>query len=191
MPKVSLRFYEELNEHLLPEKHQKDFEIRYDGERTVAVVIEEQGVPLAEVDLVLVNGQSVDFDYSLHDGDRVSVYPVFEKFDLRGLTRLSERPLRKLRFVTDKDLEELGAGLRKMGLDVYCSAEIEPGEAVEISRREGRILLTTREEVIISGKVSRGIYLAPGTVGEQIRKIMETLDLKAETVSRNSMGFTK
>jgi uncharacterized protein len=178
MPKVSLRFYAELNEHLPPEKHQKDFEICYDGERTVGVAIGEQGVPMAEVDFVLVNGQSVDFDYTLQDGDRVSVYPVFERFDLRGLTRLSMRPLRKLRFVTDKGLGEVGAGLRKMGLDVCCNAEIEPWEAVEISMREGRILLTTREEVIMSGKVSHGIYLAPGTVSEQLRKIMEALDLK-------------
>ena len=179
MQKVSLRFYEELNEHLPPEKNKKDFEICYEGSRTVGEVIGEQGVPLAEVDLVLVNGQSVDFDHTLRDDDRVSVYPVFERFDLGGVTRLSERPLRKLRFVADRDLGEVAVRMRKLGLDVCCEADRDPREAVEISRREGRILLTTREEVITSGKVTRGIYVAPGPLGEQVRKIMEAFDLKA------------
>jgi hypothetical protein len=179
MLKVSLRFYEELNELLPPERHKKDFEICYEGRRTVGEVIGEQGVPMDEVDLVLVNGQSVDFDYTLQEGDRISVYPVFERFDLRGVSRLRKRPLRKLRFVTDKDLGEVAEGLKKMGLDVCFHAGLDPRKAVEISRREGRILLTTRKEVITSSKVTRGIYVAPGTVGEQLRKIMEALDLKA------------
>jgi sulfur carrier protein ThiS len=179
MQEVILRFYEELNEHLPSEKRQKDFKVSYEGKRKVREVIAEQGVPIEEVDLVLVNGQSVDSDHVLQDGDRVSVYPVFERFDVRGLTRLRERPLRKLRFVTDKELGEVAARLRKMGLDVCCDADLDLREAVELSGRERRILLTSREEVIISGKVTRGIYVAPGTVEEQVRKIVEALDLKA------------
>ena len=179
MQEVILRFYEELNEHLPSEKRQKDFKVSYDGKRKVPEVIGEQGVPIAEVDLVLVNGQSVDSDHILRDGDRVSVYPVFERFDVRGLTKLRERPLRKLRFVTDKELGEVAARLRRMGLDVFCQADLDLLEAVEISRREGRILLTTHEEVITSGKVTRGIYVAPAPVGEQVRKIMESFDLMA------------
>ena len=37
-------------------------------------MIESLGVPHAEVDLILVNGESVGFDYIVQDGDRVSVY---------------------------------------------------------------------------------------------------------------------
>jgi hypothetical protein len=179
MPKVSLRFYEELNEYLPSEKQKVDFEISYEGERRVREVLGKQAIPLGEVDLVLVNGQSVDFDHFLREGDRVSVYPVFERFDLGGLTKLRKRPLRKLKFVTDKDLGEVAGQLRKMGLDVICHADLDLPEAVGISRREGRILLTTHEEVINSGKVTRGIYVAPAPVGEQVRKIMESFDLKA------------
>ena len=40
-------------------------------------IIEECGVPPTKVDLVLINGKSVDFNTLFHDGDRVSVYPVF------------------------------------------------------------------------------------------------------------------
>jgi Mut7-C ubiquitin len=55
---------------------------------------ESFGVPHTEVDLILVNGQSVDFACRLQDGDRISVYPVFEAFDIAELTRL-----RRNRFV--------------------------------------------------------------------------------------------
>lgn len=39
-------------------------------------------MPHTEVDLILVNGVSVGFDYRLQAGDRVSVYPVFESLDV-------------------------------------------------------------------------------------------------------------
>jgi hypothetical protein len=55
---------------------------------TVKDRIESFGVPHTEVDLILVNGQSVDFAYRVQDGDRISVYPVFEAFDIAGLARL-------------------------------------------------------------------------------------------------------
>jgi len=37
------------------------------------------GVPQGEVDLILVNGESVNFNYRLQHEDKVSVYPIFEK----------------------------------------------------------------------------------------------------------------
>ena len=36
----------------------------------------------AEVDLVLVDGRSVDFDHLLRGGERVAMYPVFERLDI-------------------------------------------------------------------------------------------------------------
>jgi len=51
-------------------------------------------IPSEEVDLILVNGTSVDFSYLVKDKDRVSVYPIFETFDISGVTRVREKPLR-------------------------------------------------------------------------------------------------
>ena len=45
-------------------------------------MIEALGVPHTEIDLILINGRSVDFTYILQDGDRVSVYPVFESLNI-------------------------------------------------------------------------------------------------------------
>jgi len=55
------------------------------------------GIHPDDVDLVLVNGVSVDFGYLLKDGDRVSVYPVFERFDISSITKVREKPLNIIR----------------------------------------------------------------------------------------------
>ena len=76
------RFYEELNEFLPSEKRKKFFAYTFNGTPSVKDAIEANGIPHAEVDLILVNSVSVGFSYNLRDGDRVSVYPVFETFDI-------------------------------------------------------------------------------------------------------------
>ena len=55
------------------------------------------GVPHTEVDLILVGGDSVDFGYRLKDGDRISVYPIFEALDITPAVRLRPHPLRVTR----------------------------------------------------------------------------------------------
>ena len=50
-------------------------------------LIEAAGVPHTEVDLLLVDGESVDFAHRVRDGDRISVYPVFESIDIAAATK--------------------------------------------------------------------------------------------------------
>jgi hypothetical protein len=97
MPVANFRFYAELNDFLLPERRFTEFAYGFLDVATVKDRIESFGVPHTEVDLILVNGQSVDFACRLQDGDRISVYPVFEAFDIAGLTRLRPEPLRDAR----------------------------------------------------------------------------------------------
>ena len=63
------------------------------------------GVPHVEVDLILVNSLPLDFSYKLKNADYVSVYPIFESFDIASVTHLRENPLRDLKFVADVILE--------------------------------------------------------------------------------------
>jgi hypothetical protein len=153
-------------------------------------MIEQHGIPEDEVDLVLVNGHAVDFRRVLRDGDRVSVYPVFERFDIRDVTRLRERPLRNLKFVADKSLGKAAERLNDLGFDVRCEADLDTEEAMEISRKEKRILLTTRAEVAKSGKVTHVLHVAPGPVENQIQGILEDLNLHADGQPRDSIRKT-
>ncbi len=96
--RVQFRFYEELNDYLPQELRKRDFWVSFDRPTTVGKKIASLGIPLTEVDLILVNGKSVSFRYRLQDGDRVSVYPIFEQLDISGVTKVRKEPLIKLRY---------------------------------------------------------------------------------------------
>jgi len=111
--RVRLRFYEELNDFLSRDRRKKEFGRILPETTTVKDLIEGCGVPHTEVGLILLNWEPVDFDRHVADGDRVSVYPVFESLDISNVTRLQERPLRDPRFLVDVNLGKL-AGLMCM-----------------------------------------------------------------------------
>ena len=90
---AEFRFYEELNDFLRPEQRYQTVPYRFDGQPGIKDPIEALGVPHVEVDLIVVNGASVGFDYRLQDGDRVAVYPKFESLDVSPIVKLRERPL--------------------------------------------------------------------------------------------------
>ncbi len=96
---ATFRFYEELNDFLAPERRGREFACRCARAATAKHMIEALGVPHTDVELVLVNGESVGFEHMLGDGDRVAVYPKFEAFDVTPLLRVRERTLRETRFV--------------------------------------------------------------------------------------------
>ena len=121
MYRVTIRFYEELNDFLEPSRRKSDIEIVFPERRSVKDLIESFGVPHVEVDLILVNGESVDFSRIVADGDRISVYPVFETLDIGPVTRLRPDPLREPRFVLDVHLRKLARRLRLLGFDVDFS----------------------------------------------------------------------
>ena len=90
------RLYEELNDYLPAPRKKRTFSFSLKGLTTVREAICSLGVPPEEVDLVLVNGKSVAFDHSIGNGDRISIYPIFETLDISTVTKLRDKPLRAL-----------------------------------------------------------------------------------------------
>ncbi len=90
------RLYEELNDYLPAEKRKTSFGVSLEKQTTIKEAICLLGVPPEEVDLVLVNGESVPFNRIISEGDRISVYPIFESLDISKVTRLRGKPLIKL-----------------------------------------------------------------------------------------------
>ena len=69
-------------------KRGREFTLECASGTAVKDLIESQGVPHSEVDLVLVDGASVDLGHGLSDGERVSVFPVFESLNVESVTRV-------------------------------------------------------------------------------------------------------
>ncbi|MEE8552607.1 MAG: Mut7-C RNAse domain-containing protein [Desulfobacterales bacterium] len=178
MSKVTFRFYEELNDFLPKHRRKTDFEAKFKGKRSIKDMIEALGVPHTEIDLILVNGNSVDFNYILQDEDRVSVYPVFESLNITDVTQLRKIPLRRNKFLADINLGNIVKYMRVLGLDLYYDSLLSTREIIEISKRENRVILTKSRKLLKFKDVSHVIFIRPGTTTEQIRLIIDYLDIK-------------
>ena len=177
MPVARFRFYAELNDFLSPDRRFVEFEYDFVDIATVKDRIESFGVPHVEVDLILVNGQSVDFSYRVQDGDRISIYPVFESFDIAGLTRLRPEPLRDPRFVLDVHLGRLAAYLRMLGFDSLYQNRCSDERLAELSHEEHRILLTRDVGLLKRGSVTHGYYLRTTQPRRQLAEVIRRFDL--------------
>ena len=178
MPNGTFRFYEELNDFLPKHRRKTDFEATFKGKRSIKDMIEALGVPHTEIDLILVNGNSVDFNYIFQDEDRVSVYPVFESLNITNVTQLRKIPLRRTKFIADINLGDIVKYMRVLGLDLYYDPLLSTREIIEISKSENRVILTKSRKLLKFKDVSHGIFIRPGTTTEQIRRIIEFLDIK-------------
>ncbi len=171
------RFYAELNDFLPPERRFAEFAYDFLDVAAVKDRIESFGVPHTEVDLILANSEPVDFAYRVRDGDRISVYPVFEAFDIGGLSRLRPEPLRDPRFVLDVHLGRLAAYLRMLGFDTLYWRECADERLAEVSRAEHRILLTRDLGLLKRGAVTHGHYVRATHARQQLAEVVERFDL--------------
>jgi uncharacterized protein with PIN domain len=172
------RFYEELNEFLPVRQRKKSFEYTFTGTPSVKNCIEAIGVPHTEVDLILVDGVSVDFEILLKGGERVSVYPVFELLDISPLVRLRPKPLRETRFIVDVNLGKLTRKLRLLGFDTLFRNDLEDDEIVEIAVNENRVILTRDKGVLKHTAAIRGYWVRNSDPQKQVREVVERLQLQ-------------
>jgi uncharacterized protein with PIN domain len=186
MPECDFRFYEELNDFLPPARRKRTFAYRFQGTPAVKDAIEALGVPHTEVDLVLVDGASVRFSHRLRGGERVAIYPVFERLDITPLVRLRPAPLRTPRFVADVHLGTLARSLRLLGFDTLYDRTAHDPELVRRSVAERRILLT-RDVGLLKHKVlTHAHYVRATSPDSQLEELVRALDL-----ARSAKPFTR
>jgi uncharacterized protein with PIN domain len=177
--RARFRFYAELNDFLPPGRRMVMFDYPFEGRQTVKHLIESLGVPHTEVDLVLVNGQSVNFAELIADGDLVSVYPVFEGFDITPVSRVRPKPLRQTRFVLDAHLGRLASYLRMAGFDSLYRNDYDDRELARISADEHRILLTRDRGLLMRSAVTHGYYVRETVPRRQLEEVVRRFDLAA------------
>jgi uncharacterized protein with PIN domain len=180
LKKVILRFYEELNDFLPPSKRKRRFEHSFIDRTSVKDMIESLGVPHTEIDLILVNGNSVDFSYLINDGDDISVYPVFESLDITNLQRLRAKPLRKPKFILDVHLGTLSKYMRMLGFDTLYKNNYKDEEIVKISLKEKRAILTKDRGILKRSEVTHGYWIRGSQTSEQLIEVIKRFDLKEQ-----------
>jgi len=139
-------------------------------------VIEACGVPHTEVDLILVNGQPVNFAGILTQDVGVDVYPPSETGSLLfPEDRLQVRNIEK--FVADGHLGKLVRDLRLLGIDVTCDPAAEDRQLVTTSSNEERALLTRDRRLLMHAAVRHGYYLRSQNPLEQTIEVLRRFDL--------------
>lgn len=174
---VELRAYAELNDFLPFRSRFARLRRPVRAHQTVKDIVEAAGIPHTEVDLLLVNGQSVGFGHRPRPGDRLTVYPVFESLDIATLTRVRPRPLREPRLLVDVNLGGAARLLRLMGLDVRCEFAADDTELARISVDDHRILLTRDRGLLARRIVTHGLYVRAGMPFDQVVEVIDRLDL--------------
>ena len=178
MKNASFRFYEELNDFLPEEKRKRRFEHKFLNRASVKDMIEAMGVPHTEVDLIIVNGDSVGFDHIVNEGDDVSVYPEFESIDISSVQHLRPEPLRVPKFVLDVHLGTLARYLRMLGFDSVYANNLTDEDIVKISADEKRTILTRDRGILKRSAVTRGYCVRNDDPELQIAEVAGRFDLK-------------
>jgi len=182
MSSVALRFYAELNDFLLDSRKYRRFEIELNRRTSVKDLIESLGVPHTEVEIILANGQSVDFSYIVRKRDDLSVYPMFESVDVTPLLKLRETPLRETRFVLDCHLGRLARYLRQFGFDTLYRNDYSDDELAEISASEHRILLTRDRSLLKRSIISHGYFIREFDPRKQLDEVVHRFDLRSQII---------
>ncbi len=177
---ITIRFYEELNDFLPAEKRKRRFGTEIQPRQSVKDFVQSLGVPHTEIDLILINGNSVDFDYILKEGDDVSIYPVFESLDISDVQHLRPEPLREPKFVLDVHLGKLAKLMRLFGFDTHYEKHYDDEEIIRISVAEHRTILTRDLGILKRNIVTHGYYVRSTRAEEQITEIIKRFNLQNE-----------
>ncbi len=180
MQTATFRIYAELNDFLPKQKKQVSFEYSFAGPLKVHEAILSLHIPLSEVDLILVNGCSKGVDYWISNGDYISVYPVFESFNISSLNSLRPEPLRNSKFILDVHLGKLAKFLRMAGFDTLYSSTFKDAEIIDISVESGRIILTRDNGLLRSVKVKHGYYIRNIDPVKQFKEVVSKFDLGSQ-----------
>jgi uncharacterized protein with PIN domain len=174
---VDVRAYAELNDFLAPAVRGTTVPRPFRTHQTVKDIIEAFGIPHTEVDLILVDGESVGFSHRPSSGARLAVYPVFESLDIAPVGRLRPTPLRDPRFVVDVNLGRLARLLRLVGFDVRYDRYLDDDALADISDKEQRTVLTRDRRLLKRTKVTHGLFVRADGPFDQIVEVLRRLDL--------------
>lgn len=177
MPQATFRFYGSLNDFLTPARRQLTFFHYVKDRASIKDAIEALGVPHPEIDLILVNGNSVSFTYLLQEGDRISVYPCFDADKPDVVSYVRPQPLEVQRFVLDVHLGKLASYLRLLGFDTLYQNNYDDDTLAQISSQQQRTLLTQDIGLLKRSIVLYGYSVRSSNPKQQVQEVLERFSL--------------
>jgi len=151
---VRLEFHADLGFFLNRRAHGQVAERTLAERTSVKDVIESCGVPHPEVDLILVDGRPVDFDYTIGENAKIEVFPVGDQYTQWKEKRLQPNII--MIFVIDGHLGRLARNLRLLGFDAAYDPRADDQQLLALMKSENRALLTRDRRLLMHAIVQHG-----------------------------------
>jgi uncharacterized protein with PIN domain len=172
---IRLRFYGDLNLFLGSKAGDAVVDRRLAEKTSIKDIIESCGVPHSEVDLILVDGQTVGFDHTLINDAKVDVFPVENRGTVPADKRLQATGI--ARFVVDGHLGGLTRNLRLLGFDVAYDENADDRQLLDVMARENRALLTRDRRLLMHAIVQHGYCPRSQNADEQTIEVVRRFNL--------------
>ena len=173
---VRLHFHRDLDFFLGSRTRRKVITRSLSEKTSVKDVIESCGVPHPEVDLIVVNGEEVNFDYGVTNDAEIEIYPPEIQSPQSRKKRLQVHTI--LHFVTDGHLGKLTRNLRMLGFDVAYDPQGEDRQLLDVMDRENRALLTRDQRLLMHAVVRTGYCPRSQDPDEQTVEVIRRFNLR-------------
>jgi uncharacterized protein len=177
---VQLLFHGRLNDFLGRRDPRHPIVARLEHTPSIKDLIESLGVPHPEIDIIVVNGCSVDFNYLVGPDDQIEVFPPGAAPAVAPLHHLWPALQEHARFVLDTHLGRLAGYLRMLGFDTLYRNDYRDQELAAISDADDRILLTRDRGLLKRSIVVRGAYVRETSPRQQVLEIIRRYRLIAQ-----------
>lgn len=174
---IIIHFYETLNDMLKPDQRDIDLIYVLTETRSVKDLVESIGIPHTEIDLIIVNGTSVNFNYQVKNKDNIALYPYSTQQDsnspgnvplIHCIPEIFDHP----RFVLDVHLGKLAAYLRMLGFDSLYNNHYDDPDLADISENEERVLLTCDRKLLMRKQITLGYFVRSRRPQQQLLEVV-------------------
>lgn len=177
MAQIKIHFYHSLNDFIAPALSATEIIHKFDRKASIKDMIESFNVPHPEVELILVNGIAVNFDYIVQDGDSIQVYPADGNSEMESLLPLRSESSRPPKFLVDANLGKLARYLRLLGFDCLYRNDFDDAAVATIASEQQRTVLTRDRSLLQRRIITHGYFVRSDMPKIQTREVLKRFDL--------------
>jgi uncharacterized protein with PIN domain len=177
MSTAFFKFQGDINNFLSARQRNTTISYNFDESPSIKDSIEALGIPHTEVEAILINTVSVDFNYLLKPGDQIEVYGVYAELPNQPLVPLRPALPAEVCFVLDAHLGQLASYLRMLGFDTLYRNDYDDEELAAISSQEQRVLLTRDKGLLKRSIVTYGYFVRETNPQRQVVEILRRYKL--------------